>query len=158
MALDCDSIFLGINQRGEIVSKLTREQIKAMVVVKGCPTYRCMIDGAIPFPEVGIALSLLESLRRYPYVAQRTEAIDLSDFHNPRLELEDSMVVNVGLDDYPGKLRRLCQVIAYAETLSLDIRRVDLRFGNQVVVEAEEKQEQKPKSGRQTRPGEIRGG
>lgn len=158
MALDCDSIMLGINSRGEIVSRLTRDQVKGIVLARGCRTDRYMIDGAIPFPEVGIALSLLESLRRYPFIAHKTKAIDLSDSRNPRIELEDSVVVDMGLDDYDSKLRRLGQIVAYSEILSLDIHRVDLRFGNQVIVEAEELQSQKSESGAEAKRNQMVGG
>jgi len=164
MGLDCDSIILGINAQGEIVSKLTQENAKGVILVKGCRGDRCMIDGAIPFPEIGIALSIVESLSKCPYIAQKVRMIDVADPRNPKIGIADSLIVDVGLGDHTLKLRRLAQVVAYSESLSLDLRRVDLRFGNQVIVEARElkqkdgEKEKQKRASAEAKPGKMRGG
>lgn len=136
MGVDCDSVILGINVYGEIVSRFPKEETTRLVLVEGCRTQRLMIDGPVPFPEVGIALAIGQSLGNYPYIARRVKAIDVSDPNNPKIEVTDSLIVHIGLVDHAERLRRLAQVIAYSESLSLDLRKVDLRFENQVIVEA----------------------
>ncbi len=164
MGLDCDSIILGINAQGEIVSKLTEENAKGMILVKGCRVDRCMVDGAIPFPEIGIALSIVESLKKCPYLARRVRTIDVADPRNPRIGIADSLIVDVGLDDHTRKFRRLAQIVAYSDSLSLDLRRVDLRFGNQVIVEARQLKQKNEEKGKQNKvsaeakPSKMRGG
>ncbi|MGQ9810184.1 MAG: cell division protein FtsQ/DivIB [bacterium] len=164
MGIDCDSVVLGINAYGEIVSRFPKEETMRLVLVEGCRTQRLMVDGAVPFPEVGIALAIGQSLGNYPYIARRVKTIDVSDPNNPKIEVTDSLIVDIGIDDHARRLRRLAQVMAYSESLSLDLRKVDLRFENQVIVEAvnlktkENLDERQEKANAVSKPSQPTGG
>jgi hypothetical protein len=88
-------------------------------------------------PEIFLGLSILGAFERTSGLIAEISEINLTHWENPRVILTGGTIVDLGQGGFLGKAERLSQVMAQAEYLNTKLRRVDLRFGNQVIVECD---------------------
>ena len=88
-------------------------------------------------PEIFLGLCMLEAFERTGDLIAEISEINLTHWDNPRVILTGGTIVDFGQGGLTGKAERLSQVLAQARYLNIELKRVDLRFGNQVIVECE---------------------
>ena len=93
--------------------------------------------GLASSPEVVLGLGLVRALGARPLLATMLSEVDVEDIENPRVILSRGTVVEFGQGDLTGKIDRLNQVMIHAARLDMAPRRIDLRFGRQVILECD---------------------
>lgn len=130
-----DSILIAIDSKGRVVWKGNVSDFSRLPNLTGCQISKASIGSMLDSPEVVLGLSLLESLKSMPVASDILSEVNLEDIANPRLVLCGGGVVDVGRGDYSNKFRRLVQVWLQCLRLGIRVKRIDLRFSGQVIVE-----------------------
>ncbi len=86
-------------------------------------------------PKITVGLSVTKAFERYEDLFKMLSEVNLSDLKEPRAILKGGTIVEIGTGDYARKIDRLHQVLLQAPHLDMCLRRVDLRFNRQVIVE-----------------------
>lgn len=137
-----DTLFIGVDACGRTVWKDRACEAVDLPVVTGCQVSPSSFGDSPGSPEVTLALSIYDALRRLPLLLDLVSELNVEEIDNPRLVLCGGIVVDVGRGNYMTKFRRLAQVWLQSKKLGIKMKRIDLRFAGQVIVEpvADQKQ------------------
>jgi hypothetical protein len=86
-------------------------------------------------PEVVLGLTIVRAFELSPATARVLSEVDLADFEHPRAILSGGLTAELGHGSYSAKVTKLGQVLLQARELNMHLKRIDLRFGCQVIVD-----------------------
>jgi len=116
-----------------------------LVALTGFTVSPDSIGERLGMPELELGLTIIWAFSRSEDMQDVLSEVYLGDLGNPRVVLCGGTIVEIGLGDYVTKMERLRQILLQAPDLGIRPTRVDMRFGQQVVVEYERTKQQPEK-------------
>lgn len=124
-----------VDEEGRLLGVAERAVTPPVPVISGLPEEEVAALGIGPGPRARAALALIRSLLRAgsPLAAEISE-IDMSGPDGPVLYTVDGIEVRLGAEDWDERLARLEGVLAQVAQEGGEVRAIDLRFRDQVVL------------------------
>ena len=134
----CESMIVGLDCEGYVTSSGSASDMSDLPALTGF-TPTCIETGQIvSTPEVVLGLAIIRAFELSPLLAGMLSEVNLRDLEHPRAILCGGTVVELGCGRYAAKVDRLSQVLVQATYMNMSPKRIDLRFGSQIVVECGE--------------------
>lgn len=124
-----------VDEEGRLLGVEERAVTPPVPVISGLPEEEVAALGTGPGPRARAALALIRSLLRAgsPLAAEISE-IDMSGQDGPVLYTVDGIEVRLGAENWEERLARLEGVLAQVAQEGAEVRAIDLRFRDQVVL------------------------
>jgi cell division protein FtsQ len=124
-----------VDEQGRLLGVEERAVTPPVPVISGLPEEELAALATGPGPRARAALALIRSLLRAgsPLAAVISE-IDMSGRDGPVLYTVDGVEVRLGTEDWEERLARLEGVLAQTAEEGAEVRSIDLRFRDQVVL------------------------
>jgi hypothetical protein len=135
--LASEGTITGLDREGRVTGSDTVCDLSDLPVLTGLPPVTEEPGDKPSLPEIVLGLGIVRVFERVPHVMGRLSEINLENLEQPRVVLSGGIVAELGQGGYGGKVRRLSQVLLQASHLNMKLKRVDLRFGRQVIVECD---------------------
>jgi hypothetical protein len=128
---------MGLDRGGRVTQQGEICDITGIPVLTGVPP---IVDGRglrPSMPRLVLGFCILRAFERSPNMMKCLAEIDVETLEQPRVVLSDGLTAELGCGRYPEKVERLAQVRLQASQLGIRPKRVDLRFGRQVIVQCD---------------------
>jgi hypothetical protein len=135
--LASEGVVAGLDKEGRITTRDTASEVSGLPVLTGLPALTEGPGEKASLPQVVLGLGILRVFEQAPQVMSRLSEINLEDLEQPRVVLSGGIVADLGQGGYADKVQRLHQVMVQAAQLNIKPKRIDLRFGCQVIVECD---------------------
>jgi hypothetical protein len=129
---------MGLDREGRVTMRDTACGCFDLPVLTGLSVFPTRCGENVSSPEVVVGLSIVRAFERTEGLLGLLSEVNLKDTGSPRAVLSGGLIVELGQGDLRRKLARLAEVLIQLEDMKADTRRIDLRFGGQVVVDCGE--------------------
>ena len=133
-----DSEIMGLDRQGRITMRDTACGCPDVPALTGLSVFPNRPGERVSSPEVVIGLSIVRAFERTEGLLALLSEVNLKDSGSPRAVLLGGLTVELGEGGFHRKLAKLAKVLIQLEDMEVEARRIDLRFGGQVVVDCGE--------------------